>query len=389
MKLSEKKLIYVLNNFSINSTEHFFHVLNLLEEIANRDVEILLIIEKANGLPVFKNSNIKVVSLKKTGFKRLIELYELIGKAQKENYLKLFIRISNWAAVVAIIKSFSSKLEVYYWHSGTVFEFDEKEPLTLSKFKWYFKTRIPFNFIKKNVTYFVTGPESMINYYVDKVGVKREKIKLLYNDIDISRFSILPNNEKKLLKKDLNIDAEKKVILFVHNFSPVRNTKLYVVNFLEKFYSSRDLNNYVFYFIGGGKEKIEIENQVSLLGMKEKVFFLGPLPNIVVHKYYQIADIFINPTSTEGFPRVILEAMACGLPIVTTNAGGIRDILFSKQLKFMSKIDDPIGFANNLIIMAKLPINEIKELNDLSIQRVKKYSTEEVSKMYVKTIFND
>jgi glycosyltransferase involved in cell wall biosynthesis len=389
MVLNKKKLIYILNKYSVNSTEHFFHVLNLLEEIANNGVEILLIIEKSDGIPLTKSPNIKVICVKNTGFKRLVELYDLIGKAQKENYNKLFVRISNWAAVVAIIKSFFSKLEVYYWHSGTVFGFDDKEPMSFSKLKWFFKTRLPFNFIKKNVTYFVTGPESMKEYYADVVGVKREKIKILYNDIDVSRFSILDDTAKAIIKKELNINAQRKVVLFVHNFSPVRNTKLYVANFLQKFYAESDLHEYDFYFIGGGKDRKEIEEQAMAMGLKENVFFLGALPNNKVHQYYQIADIFINPTGAEGFPRVLIEAMACGLPIVTTNAGGIRDILENKQLEYMSDVSNSDGFAVNLIKMARLAPDELNSIKKENMERIKTYSTEKVALMYIKTLFND
>lgn len=389
MALNKNKLIYILNNYSVNSTEHFFHVLNLLEEIANNGCEILLIIEKSNGIPLIKSPNIKVICVKNTGFKRLVEMYGLIGRAQKENFNKLFVRISNWAAVVAIIKSFFSKLEVYYWHSGTVFGFDDKQPLSFSKLKWFFKTRLPFNFIKRKVTFFVTGPESMEKYYTDVVGVKREKIKILYNDIDVSRFSILDDSAKITIKKELNINVERKVILFVHNFSPVRNTKLYVANFLEKFYAASDLHGYDFYFIGGGKERKEIEEQTIVMGLKENVFFLGALPNNKVHQYYQIADIFINPTGAEGFPRVLIEAMACGLPIVTTNAGGIVDILGSKQLAYMSDVSDTNRFGLNLMKMARLAPDELNSIKKENMDRIKIYSTEKVALMYIKTLFNE
>lgn len=389
MALNNKRLIYILNTYSVNSTEHFFHVLNLLEEIANNGVDILLIIEKSDGIPITKSPNIKVICVKNVGFKRLIELYGIIGNAHKANYNKLFVRISNWAAIVAIIKSFFSKLEVYYWHSGTVFDFDDKEPMSFSKLKWLFKTRFPFNFIKKNSTFFVTGPESMKEYYVERVGVKREKIKILYNDIDISRFSILEDSAKTSIKNELHINSDRKIILFVHNFSPVRNTKLYVANFLQKFYADSNLNCYDFYFIGGGKDRMEIEEQVMAMGFKKNVFFLGALPNNIIHQYYQIADVFINPTGAEGFPRVLIEAMACGLPIVTTNAGGIKDILGRNQLSYMSDVSNSDEFAYNLIKMAKLCLNDIEILKNENLEGIKKYSTANVASMYIKTLFND
>ncbi|MFV5685815.1 glycosyltransferase family 4 protein [Flavobacterium sp. GB2R13] len=387
--MSDKKLIYILNHYSENSSQHFFHVLNLLEEIAQNGVNINLIIEKTEGKPIVNNSNIKVFCLKKIGIYRLFELYGLISQMQREGYNKLFVRITNWGAIMAILNSFISKLEVYYWHSGTVFEFDNEQKFSLDKVKWYLKTRLPFNFIKRFVTFFVTGPESMREYYVNMVGISDDKIKVLYNDIDTSRFYKVEKQKSETIKNELGIASDKKIILFVHKFSPVRKSKLYVSNFIKQFYNESLLQSYLFYFIGDGKDKDDIEKEVKAMGYEDKVFFLGSLPNAIVHQFYQIADIFINPTHAEGFPRVLIEAMACGLPIVTTNAGGIKDILGEKQLDFMSDINDSNGFAINLVKLAKLESSELNLIRDENLEEIKKYSTQKVALMYIKTIFNE
>lgn len=383
------KLIYILNHYSDDSSQHFFHVLNLLEEIAQNGVDIKLIIEKSVGKPIVNNSNIEVFCLKKTGIYRLFELYGLISKIQKQGYNKLFVRITNWGAIMAILNSFLSNLEVYYWHSGTVFEFDNEQKFSLDKVKWYLKTRLPFNFIKRYVTFFVTGPESMKEYYANVVGVNRDKIKILYNDINTSRFYKVEKEKVDTIKNELGIASDKKVILFVHKFSPVRKSKLYVSNFIKQFYNESLLQNYLFYFIGDGKDKDDIENEVKAMGYHDRVFFLGSLPNAEVHQFYQIADIFINPTHAEGFPRVLIEAMACGLPIVTTNAGGITDILGQKQLGYMSDINDSNGFAINLVKLAKLKSSELNLIRDENLEEIEKYSTQKVALMYIKTIFDE
>jgi glycosyltransferase involved in cell wall biosynthesis len=389
MVSKNRKMIYVLNHYSSNSSQHFFHVLNLLEEIANRGVLIKLIIEKSEGKPIVSNPNIEVVCLKNNGFIRLVELYKLISIAQNDGYHKLFVRISNWAAITAIVRSFFTRLEVYYWHSGTVFEFDNEQSFSFKKIKWYIKTRLPFNFIKEYATFFVTGPESMKEYYSNIIGVNQAKIKILYNDIDITRFSKISMENQIKIKFDLNISVDEKIILFVHNFSPVRRSKLYIVNFIEKFDKEKNIADYKFYFIGSGKEKNEIEEQIIQKGLSHRVCFLGALPNEIVHQYYQIADIFINPSHAEGFPRVIIEAMACGLPIVSTNAGGIKDILGKQQLNYMSDINDPDSFASNLIKMAKLTSDELNLIREENLKGIIKYSTPNVALMYIKTIFNE
>lgn len=385
--MSQKKLIYILNHYSEDSSQHFFHIINLLEEIAQNGVGIKLIIEKTEGKPTVNHQNIEVICLKKTGIYRLFELYGLISQMQREGYNKLFVRITNWGAIMAILNSLVSELEVYYWHSGTVFEFDNKQKFSLNKVKWYFKTRLPFNFIKRNVNYFVTGPESMKEYYVNVVGVNSNKIKILYNDVDTSRFYKVEKQEVEIIKNELGLMKDKKIILFVHKFSPVRRTKLYVRNFIEQFYGELPYEDYLFYFIGDGKDKEDIENEVKGIGHQDKVFFLGSLPNAEVHQYYQVADIFINPTYAEGFPRVLIEAMACGLPIVTTNAGGIKDILGSLQLHYMSDINDSNDFAAKLIAMSKLTDSELEEIRIENLENIRRYSTPEVARMYINTIW--
>ena len=65
--------------------------------------------------------------------------------------------------------------------------YDEKKPFNLTRF---LKSELPFEIVKRFTTYFVTGPESMVDYYENVVKVKRDKIICLYNDIDVSRFSI-------------------------------------------------------------------------------------------------------------------------------------------------------------------------------------------------------
>jgi glycosyltransferase involved in cell wall biosynthesis len=75
----------------------------------------------------------------------------------------------------------------------------------------------------------VTGPESMVQYYENIVGVHKEKLVCLYNDIDISRFKIADKNQQKILKNELNVDESKKIILFVHRLSPVRKSLFYML----------------------------------------------------------------------------------------------------------------------------------------------------------------
>lgn len=79
--------------------------------------------------------------------------------------------------------------------------------------------------------------------------------------------------------------------------------------------------------IGEGPERKNLESLSFNLGLGDRVFFLGWISHSMVWKYLQESTIFVLPSLSEGTPRVILEAMACGLPIVATKVGGIPEIM--------------------------------------------------------------
>ncbi len=378
----EYKLIYILNQYSKKTDQHYFHIISLLEEIASNGVKIALIIEKSDSTPNFKTKNIEVFLVKNHNkVKRLIETYKIINLLYNNGYNKVFVRISKSGIVLSIIHSFFSKLETYFWHSGTVFGFDKKH----KKINKRIIDDLTFDFIKIFVKHFVTGPESMAKYYKEVCNVNENKIMILYNDIDLNRFKCINVKEKTNVKKELNIVNDENVILFVHRFSPVRETLFYLPYIFEEFYKYSN-DNYIFILIGNGEDKNKLEIIMKNHYLKDKIRILGSIPNSDIQKYYSISDIFINPTMAEGFPRVIIEAEAMGLPIVSTDAGGIKDIVPFEQQDYIVSRFDKESFANALISLSKDASKQeiLKKANE---EYVNKFSTSNVAKMYIKKIF--
>lgn len=382
------KLVYILNHYSKDSDQHFFHVINLLEAISHLDVEVALVIEKCESEPAIDAKNVKVygIPLTVSKWKRPIILFSTLKKLYSKGFRKVFTRISKPGIIVPILFSFLyRKLETYYWQSGTVFEFNRK---TKSKYA-LLRDDIEFWFIKTFVTCFVTGPESMKAYYRDVAGLKEDKIVILYNDIDLQRFNVNKGDELERTKKMLNLGLPEgaKIILFVHRLSPVRESLYYLPYVLEKFCESEGKQNFHSIIIGGGSDKIKLEKLLTESKHKDKIKILGSMPNAVIQDYYSIADIFINPTMAEGFPRVILEAEAMGLPIVSTDAGGIRDIMPLEQQPYIVSKTDRDSFAEALIELAEKP-EERARLGGINSAFVEKYATPHVAKMYVDVLFN-
>lgn len=382
-----KKLIYILNEYDDNSTQHFYHIINLLKEIANLDVKILLIIEKCVGNVDVKHENIKVICQRKRNkISRAFELIKILRSYNRKGFKKVFIRISSNAAIISIFGLIFKTKEIYYWQSGTTYFLEKKSFKGLKRIKWYLFQVSKIKFIIKYTNYFVTGPETMIEYYKNVVNVPRNKLKLLYNDIDLSRFSKLEETSKLKIKKELGVAINKKIILSVHRLSPVRKTSMY----LNNIFKLKELMNpeHLFIIIGDGPEKDLIQNMINENSVSDFVLLLGDIPNKNISKYYQIADIFINPSYTEGFPRVIIEAMASGLPIVSTDAGGTIDLVGKLQKRYILDKEDYLNFAFKLanILKNSVFMNQLSKENKESVS---KYSTKNVAKMYKEVIFNE
>jgi glycosyltransferase involved in cell wall biosynthesis len=83
--------------------------------------------------------------------------------------------------------------------------------------------------------------------------------------------------------------------------------------------------------VGGGPEEGNLKKLAEELGLSERVIFAGQVDRTVVSQYRHVMDIFVGPSRSEGLGHAFLSAMACRLPVVTTQVGGIADFLFDAK----------------------------------------------------------
>jgi teichuronic acid biosynthesis glycosyltransferase TuaC len=81
-----------------------------------------------------------------------------------------------------------------------------------------------------------------------------------------------------------------------------------------------------------GDNRAELEAQVAKLGLVDRVHFLGPMPSDDLKWPLSASDVFVLATRNEGWANVFLEAMACGLPVVTTDVGGNAEVVCRDEL---------------------------------------------------------
>lgn len=157
--------------------------------------------------------------------------------------------------------------------------------------------------------------------YMISCGAARDKVILLPQAIDNDYFRTQAqafSAQREHIKQSLGLSG-KQVILYVGRFT--ENKGLLVL--LEAFKQLALQNpNAALLFVGSGVLKQGLINRAAAYGLGDRVVFAAPVENLELPRYYSIADVFVLPTYYDTFGVVVNEAMASGLPIVTTFAAG-------------------------------------------------------------------
>jgi UDP-glucose:(heptosyl)LPS alpha-1,3-glucosyltransferase len=173
-------------------------------------------------------------------------------------------------------------------------------------------------------------------------SVPDEKIEVVYNGIDLQRFQPVGKRQKTELKNFLGI-KEDKVVLFVGT-----DFKRKGLSTLLKACSLLGMDNMKLITIG----KADTRHYSSLarkLGIEKKVFFSRGDKEI--EKFYLIADVFVLPTIYDPFSNATLEAMASGLPVITTSSNGASELIEDRVEGFV--INNPLDIK---AFAEKIPI---------------------------------
>jgi glycosyltransferase involved in cell wall biosynthesis len=181
--------------------------------------------------------------------------------------------------------------------------------------------------------------------YVLSLGAKHNKIKVLHNGVDLNRFKPLPKVKEEIRKK-IGISKNAFVILTVRRivYKNGVDTLIDAANIAIK-----KKQNIVFIIAGKGPDMVNIQNQIEHLGLEKNIKLTGFVADNDLPLYYNAADMFVLPSkSGEGLPLVALEAMACGLPVIATNVGGINEIMVKNFGKLVPP-NNPVALANAII----------------------------------------
>lgn len=168
------------------------------------------------------------------------------------------------------------------------------------------------------------GVISVSAYLRDRLvehGIDTARIRVVYNGVDAATFHL---QDRERLREALGLPAGRKILLYVGGLKHDKGLKDLLAP--EPLEAVRRLGALVV-VIGTGPLRAELERQVAAGGLEGEIRVLGGLPPPEVARYMGAADALCLPSHHEGIPNVILEALSCGLPVLSTNVGGIPEIV--------------------------------------------------------------
>jgi len=144
-------------------------------------------------------------------------------------------------------------------------------------------------------------------------------------------------------------------------------------------------NSKVRFVIGGIGELEDLVRKYSL--EKDSISYIGLVPEEELKNFYKELKLFVLPSRSEGVPNVLLEAMACGTPVLATPVGGIPDLIKDSETGFIMESDSPECIAKNIERAINHPRLDIITKNALNLIE-REYSYEAAVERYEKIIKN-
>jgi len=163
---------------------------------------------------------------------------------------------------------------------------------------------------------------------VSELGIDENKITIIPNGINLELFKPI---SKKIAREKAGLTDHKKVILFVGSFVKVKGVE-YLLEAFKEICTSNNSSGITLVLIGSGPLYATIKKKICDYGIDGRVLLKNSIPHKEIPMWMSSSDVFCLTSLNEGRPNVLYEAIACGIPVVATNVGGISEIIVSRKL---------------------------------------------------------
>ncbi len=163
--------------------------------------------------------------------------------------------------------------------------------------------------------------------------------RVIYNFVDSERFK---RQDKDHFRKMVTQGGQK-ILIHASNFRKVKRVKDVILTFAKV----REVIPTKLLLVGDGPERAGAEELCREMNLCEDIIFLGS--QSAVEEIFSIGDLFLIPSENESFGLSALEAMACGMPVISSNAGGLPELVINGEVGFTSEVGDVENMAANAL----------------------------------------
>ena len=202
------------------------------------------------------------------------------------------------------------------------------------------------NKILATCTHYVATTKEIRDGFIQSGGIAPEKISILPHGIDTAKYPQSNETRRRKLKISHGVDPNQKVLLFC-----ARVVKDKGVDTLQDVWRilHKKFPDAILFVVGGGLNHLLDELRKTSAELDDSIKVIGEVD--APQEFYQLADVYIFPSRHEGLPTSLLEAMASGLPAVTSDIGGCEDVIANDVNGYRVYSEDANAFAEKISVL--------------------------------------
>jgi len=397
------KILFIITQSEIGGAQRF--LLEFAPYLVSRGHEVLVVAGEGDDelfrrldanltwtVPVKFNGDsprhIKIPSLVRSlnPIKDLQALFALYKTIKKEKPDALFLQSTKagflGSLAVKLYQILNTRYQIHVIYRIGGWSFRDPRSWWMNKILfWMEKISAP---LKDNI---IVNSELDRQLAIDKKIAPAEKIVKVYNGTDPDALNFLPKEKARgVLVSSIEYlvsGKETKIVGTIANLYATKGLEC-LAEAANSLYQIPDTRYQIlFIVIGEGKQRPQLEALIEKYNLQDKFFLVGRMPD--ASEYLKAFDVFVLPSVKEGFPWVLLEAMAAEVPMVATKVGAVPEIIEDGKEGFLVQPKDSAALAEKISRLLSQPfahdreqmvVNARKKLRQFSLQKMLEKSEE-------------